>query len=188
MWNIFENCWLMLTLAGIALIAASLVRQEKPEWGLKPLLAPLLLAALAFGLDYFVTTDYEAVSAIVPACKKAAVAADTDAIIEYISPDYADKAHRSRAAIINRIERVIPQASIKKIRLQNQLVTINGDQAESEFLAAVHLNPNSQYSMAGSLVFVEMKFEYKKNGQTWQIQRMDVTAVNYQPMDWGGVP
>jgi len=188
MWNIFENCWLLLALAGISLVIASIVRQEKPEWGYKPLLVPLILAVLAFGLDYWVTTDYEAVSALLPACRKAAVAEDTNAIMRHISPNYADIRHKDRAALQSAIERIIPQASIEKVRVQSHVITINRDRAESEFRAAVHLNTNSGYAMAGSLFFLEMQFEYEKINKTWYIQRMEVTEVNDHPMDWGDVP
>lgn len=187
MWNIFENAWLLLTLAGIALVITSIVRQEKPEWGLKPLLIPLMLGALAFGLDYWVTTDYEAINGIVPACRKAAVAADTNGIMKHISPNYSDSRHRNRQSLRSAIERIIPRASIKKVRFQSHVITIEGNAAQSEFLAAVHLNPDSGYAAAGSLVFVEMRFEYEKITTTWYISSMEVTEVNYQPMNWGDI-
>ncbi|MHC4386954.1 MAG: nuclear transport factor 2 family protein [Planctomycetota bacterium] len=188
MLNIFENCWLLLTLTGIALVAASIVRQEKPEWGYKPLLVPLLLAALAFGLDYAFTTDYEAVNAILPACKKAAVDKDVDAIMNFVSPNYADSRHHNRDALRADIERVIPRASINRIRTQSHIVTIEGEHAQSEFIVGVHLNKDSGYAATGSLVMVEMKFEYEKIAEKWYIQRMELTSLNYQPSKWNDIP
>jgi len=187
MWNVFENGWLLLTLAGIALVVASVVRQEKPEWGYKPLLVPLLLAALAFGLDYAFTTDYEAVSAIVPACKRAAIKADVNTMMNFIGPDYADSAHRNKAAFKAAAERILPRASINRIRTQSHVITIEGNQAESVFLGAVHLNKNSEYAAMGSLVMVELKFDYEKIAKKWYIQRIEVKAINYQPMKWGQI-
>lgn len=187
MWNIFENCWLLLTLAGIALVVASIVRQEKPEWGYKPLLVPLLLAVLAFGMDYAFTTDYEAVSAILPTCKKAAIRADVKTIINLVSPNYTDSVHRDKAALRAAVEEMLPGASINRIRTQSHMITIEGDRAHSEFIVAVHLNNNSRYAVAGSLVMVEMKFEYEKIANKWYIRRMEITSINYQPMDWADV-
>lgn len=187
MWNVFENGWLLLTLAGVALVVASVVRQEKPEWGYKPLLVPLLLAALAFGLDYAFTTDYEAVSAIVPACRKAAVNADVGAFMQYVGPDYADSAHRDKAALQAAAERILPRASINRVRTQSHVITIKENHAESHFLGAVHLNKDSQYAAMGSLVMVELKFEYEKIAKKWYIQRIEVKSVNYQPMKWGEI-
>jgi len=188
MWNVFENCWLLLTLAGITLVAASIVRQEKPEWGYKPLLIPLLLAAMAFGLDTMFTTDYEAVSRIVPACKRAAVAADPDRIMQFISPNYTDRNHRDKAAFNQRVRSTITGSSIKKIRTQSHTVSIEGSQAQSELGVAVHLNNDSQYAVYGTFFLVQIKFEYEKIAEKWTIRRMDLKSVNNQSMNWGDVP
>jgi len=187
MWNVLENCWLLLTLAGIALVAASVVRQEKPEWGYKPLLVPLLLLILTFGLDYAFVTDYEAVSSIVPTCRRAAINNDTRTILSHVSPNYRDSAHDDKTALQRAAERVLEKASLKKIRTQSHVITITGDQAESRLSIAAHLNTDSQYSAAGSLVFVEMEFEYEKIAGTWLIRRMEIASVNYQPMDWADI-
>jgi hypothetical protein len=188
MWNFFENCWLLLTLAGIALVVASVIRQEKPEWGYIPLLVPMLLAALAFGLDTAFTTDYEAVSEIVPACKRAAVAADPGGIMKFISPNFTDRNHKNKAAFNRRVRSTITGSSIKKIRTQSHTISIEGSQAQSELSVAVHLNTNSQYAAYGTFFLVEMKFEYEKIAEKWHIQRMDLTSVNNQPMNWRDVP
>lgn len=188
MWNVLENSWLLLTIAGVAFVVASVVRQEKSEWGYKPLLIPLLLALLAFGLDYFFTTDYEDVSAIVPACKRAAVNNDPAAISKFISPNYRDRHHLDKAAMDRAVESRLQRASIKKIRTQAHVVTIDGDQAQSRLNVGVHLNRDSKYSAAGTFVLVEMEFEYEKIGDQWLIQRMDVSSVNQQSMDWGDIP
>ena len=187
MWNIFENCWLLLTLAGIALVAASLVRQEKPEWGYKPLLVPLLLAALAFGMDTAFTTDYEAISAIVPACKRSAVEADADRIIELVSGDYTDRVHENKAALKRAIESILPRASINKIRTQSHIISIEGNKAQSKLKVVVHLNNDNQYTGAGGLFFVEMEFEYEKAKKNWLVRRMEITSINNQPMGWGDI-
>jgi len=188
MWNIFENSWLLVILTIIAWIVASVVRQEKPEWGYKPLLVPLLLAVLAFGLDYAVTTDYEAVSSIVPACKRAAVAGNPARIMELISPNYTDRYHKDKAAIEGRVRHTITGSSIDKIRTKSHNITVDGRQAESELSVAVHLNSDSRYAEYGVFYLVEMKFEYEKIAGKWYIRRMELTSVNNQPMDWPAVP
>ena len=188
MWNVFENCWLLLTLAGIAFVVASVVRQEKPEWGYKPLIVPLLLAGLAFGLDYAFTTDYESVKKILPACKQAAASQDANAIIKFISPNYKDRFHRDYNAISSRIKHTLPKASINRVRTQSHVITMDGDNAESQFTVGVHLNKDSGYPGAGSMMMVKMKFEYEKIAESWYIRRMDLEEVNYQSMNWGDVP
>lgn len=188
MWNIFENCWLLITLAGISWVISSVVRQEKPEWGYKPLLVPLLLAVLAFGLDYAFTTDYEAVSSIVPGCKRAAVAANPDGIMKFVSPNYHDRYHKDKTALEARIRHIISKSSINKIRTQAHNITINGQQAESELSVAVHLNNDSRYAEYGTFHLVEMKFEYEKIAGKWYVQRMTLQSIDNHPMDWVDVP
>lgn len=188
MWNIFENCWLLLTLAGVSLVVASIVRQEKPEWGYKPLLVPLLLAALAFGLDYAFTTDYEAVSSIVPACKRAAINENPGRIMELISPNYRDRYHNDRMALSSKVGHTITGSSIKKIRTQSHTVTLEGAKARSELIVAVHMNNDSRYAAYGTFFMVEMHFDYEKVDEKWYIQRIEVKSINYQPMNWGEIP
>lgn len=188
MWNIFENGWLLLILAGISFVVASVIRQEKPEWGFKPLLVPILLAGLAFGLDYAFTTDYEAVSAIVPDCKRAAVEADPDGIMKFIAPNYTDRSHKNRAAFERRVRSTITGSSVKKIRTQSHKVSIEGNRASSELSVAVHLDQDSRYAAYGIFFLVEIKFEYEKIADKWTIQRMDLTSVNNQSMNWGAIP
>lgn len=188
MWNVFENSWLLLTLAGISLVVASVIRQEKPEWGYKPLLVPILLAALGFGLDYAVTTDYEAVSSIIPACKRAAIDANPNRIMEFISPTYSDRSHKDKAAFERRVRHTITGASIRRIRIQSNTISIEGNRAESKLAGAVHLNSNSQYAAYGTFFLMEMKFEYEKISEKWYIKRMDLISLNNQPMQWNDIP
>lgn len=187
MLNVFENCWLLLTLAGAALLAAGFLRQEKPDWGLKPMLVPLLLAGLGFGLDASVRTDHEWIAHIIKTSKQAAVEQDVDTIIGFISPNYTDSSHRTKPELATAAKGILKKASINKIRVSSHLITIEGTTAKSELKMSVHLNPNSEYPMAGSLVFVEMAFEYEKIGTEWFILRAEITSVNYQPMQWDAI-
>ncbi|MHC5141584.1 MAG: hypothetical protein ACYSOD_06185 [Planctomycetota bacterium] len=138
-------------------------------------------------MDHVFTTDYEAVSAIVPTCKRAAIETDANRIMEFISPDYKDKAHKSKAALKRAIQSILPKASINKLRTQSHIISIEDNSAKSELKLVVHLNNDNQYTGAGGLFFVEMEFEYEKVGKSWYIRRMDITSVNNQPMSWGSI-
>lgn len=187
MWNIFENCWLLLTLSGFLLVAASIYRQVKPEHGHKPLLLPLVVIVLAFALDAAVRTDYEYIEYIMDSCKKAAVQSDAKGILRFVSPNYSDSAHRNKMQLESAAEHIIKAAAITKVRAQSHTITLNGKTAQSQFEAAVHMNANNQYTSGVSLVFVGLKFDYEKIGKEWFIKRAEVSSVNYQPMDWGNV-
>ena len=57
--SIYESPWILLTAAAILLVAASIVCQIRPGWKRWPYIVPLLIGALAFGLDLLVKTDAE---------------------------------------------------------------------------------------------------------------------------------
>ena len=180
----FENVWLLLTAAGVALVIVSIIRQVKPEWGYWPLLAPIAIAGLAFALDAAVKTDTEAINEIIAVSKQAAVNNDVKAIMAFISPNYTDKSHRSKDALEKEIQQTLNSASIKKIKTQSHLLTVNADTAQSQLNVVVHFNNDSRYKAAGSLAFVGTKINYEKNGKNWLINSTEVVSVNNQPWNW----
>jgi len=186
--NVFENVWLMLTVAGIALLIVSIIRQNKPEWGYWPLLVPAVIVGLAFGLDAMVKTDTESIHEIISICKKAAIAGDAKAIMTVVSPNYTDAIHHDKAGLEATARHILSKASIKKIKTQSHLLTMGSGVAESQLSVAVHLNSNSQYAAAGSLVFVSIKLSYEKTGKKWMINRTEIVSVNSHPMNWNDVP
>lgn len=188
MMNVFENPWLLLTLAAIALIPAAIVRQAKPEWGYLPLLVPVLLAALGFGLDYAVQTDSEKIHAIIRNCRQAAVEGRIQPLQESICDDYDDGVHRSKAQFIASAERVIHTASVSKVRFQRIGLTLEDRHASVEMDTVVHLDQDSQYAAFGSLVFVSLRLQFAKQpDDRWCISGTQVISINNQSMNWGGI-
>lgn len=188
MTNVFENPWLMLTLAAISIIPVYFVRQAKPEWGYRPLLIPILLAALGFGLDYAVQTDSEKIHAIIRTCRQAAVTGDIAPIEEVLCDNYDDGFHRGREDFLNSARRAISQAAVSRVRFQTMELTLEGQRAVMELDAVVHLDPQSQYAAYGSLVFVSLRVEFAKlPTDQWCIRGVGITSVNNQRVNWGAV-
>lgn len=185
---IFESVWLMLTIAGVALVIVSVIRQAKPEWGYWPLLVPAAIIGLAFGLDALVKTDTEAVNEIISTCKQAAVKGDAKTFMTVVSPHYSDRSHRNKPELQTTAQHVLGKASIKKIKTQSHLLTMGPDTAESKLSVVVHLNGDSQYAAAGSLLFVSMELSYEKIEKKWYISRTEIVSVNKAPMNWSDVP
>ena len=186
--NVFENVWLMLTVAGVALIIISVIRQDRPEWGYWPLLVPVAIVGLAFALDAAVKTDTESVNEIISTCKQAAVDGNTKAFMTVVSPNYTDASHHDRAGLEATARRVLGKASIKKIKTQSHLLTMGSGVAESRLSVVVHLSSDSQYAAAGSLVFVSMKLDYEKIEKKWMINRTEIVSINNHPMNWNDIP
>lgn len=188
MTNIFENPWLLLTLAALSLVPAAILRQAKPEWGYRPLLIPLLLTALGVALDFAVQTDNEQIHAIIRTCRKAAVEGNARAMSDVLCADYDDGFHRSKTEFLTSAERLLRGASLKKVRFQDIRLTLEDTTAVAEMDTVVHLNADSQYAAFGSVIFVSLRLEFvKQSPDRWFILKTGVTSVNNQPMNWGAV-
>lgn len=177
---IFENVWLLLTVAGIALVIASVVRQVKPEWGWWPMLAPVVIAGLAVAADAAVLTDAEAVGQIIADGKKAVVENDVEALMTLVSPNYRDSARRTREKLESDIRSYL-RYGIEKIKTQNHVLTITDRTAQSDLNLVVHFDTRSRDEMIGSLVFVGMTVHFEKIGQRWFVSSVDNLTVNNDP-------
>lgn len=188
MTDVFENPWLLLTLAALAIVPAAIVRQTKPAWGYRPLLVPLLLAALGLTMDYAVQTDKEQIHAIIRTCRAGVVAGNVQGFSDSISPDYDDGFHRGKTQFMDSAEQMVTGASIEKVKFQEIRLTLNNSRAEVEIDMVVHLNSDSRYAMMGSVIFVSVRLEcVKPSPKQWYIQRVQITSVNNQPVNWGDV-
>jgi len=184
MGSIFENIWLLLTVAGIALVAVSIIRQARPEWGHWPLLVPLAIVGLAFGLDSLIQTDKEAIGDLFTTCRKAVINHNTEALMKCISPNYSDRSHPSKAVLESAVRRELDRIAIEKVKTQSHLLTVSDKSAVSELNVVVHLDKNSSYGQTASLVFVGLELRYEKIGDTWYIYNVNIVSVNNQPWNW----
>ncbi len=186
MTSIFETPWLLLTAAAVLLVTAGLVCQGKPQWKRWPFAVPLLVGALAFGLDYLVQTDAEQIRSILADCRKLALEGRIDQMEPYIADTYSDPAHRSKDALLQSARAIIQSAGLERVVERGHTLKIDGSTAVSQVRFRVHLNPQkSQYAVGGSLLFVFLEFQYVRqpNGR-WQIRQAMLLSVNDQPMGW----
>jgi hypothetical protein len=181
---VFENVWVLLTVAGVALVIVYGIRQAKPEWGYWPLLIPLAIVGAAFGLDAMVQTNTEAINEIISSSKQAAINGDVKTLMAFVSPDYSDSSHRSKSALENEVEGVLNGLSIKKVKTQSHLLTLNENTARSELNVVVHLGEGNRYAEMGSLMFIGVELDYEKLGEKWYISSADIVSVNDQPWNW----
>ena len=188
MTHLFENPWLLLTLAAVAIVPAAITRQVKPEWGYCPLLIPLLIAAVGFGLDFAVQTDTEQIHALVRHCRNAVIKEDISRLGEAFCEDYDDGYHRNKAELLASAERAIKGASVKKVRFSRIELNRQERRAKMDMDTVVHLNADSRYAGFGSVVFVSLRLEFaKRPSGPWCIRRAGVISINNQPIKWGAV-
>jgi len=187
MLNIFENPWLLISLAAFLLIAAGVCRQVRPEWGYWPLLAAALAAGLGLGLDRLVQTDKEKIVAVIDACRRSAAASSARGFEPMIADNYSDAVHPDRQSLLNDAERILSRIVFHRIQVKSHTIRIEGRRAQSDLRLRVFMDPQrSDYPLAGGLMLVSMGLDYAKNAEDrWQITRVELRSVNDATVDWG---
>ncbi|MBE0535793.1 MAG: hypothetical protein IH624_08995 [Phycisphaerae bacterium] len=187
--NVFETPWLLLFVALVLLIIVWLIRQNLPEKRTWPLLlAPLAVAVLGGALEYFVKTDYERVESLMERGRRAAVHEDAAGFAEVLAPNYADRAHRSKAALVAFFESFFQTTQITHIRRTASQVVITPPSATAECVYRVQLAPGSAYSQAASMYYVKLRFHFAQQADGgWLIDGANLLEVNFQPMGWGDI-
>lgn len=72
--NIFETPWLLLYTAMFVFAILTIIRQSRIKINrCVQLIVPLTIAAVAFGVDYFIKTDDEKIEIIIELTKNAAI-------------------------------------------------------------------------------------------------------------------
>ncbi len=187
MTNIFQTPWLLLFISLVLLLIIAVWRQSYPEkqrWW--QLLLPLVLAIIAFGLDYFVKTDYEKVKHTIKCARDAVVAEDADALATTLSPGYSDRSHNSRDELVSFMRSFFATTKIDRAPQKKQFkFDINAPTATVENLYRVHVEPNSAYTQAASLYFVKARIRLTKNTDAqWLIINLELLELNFQPFHW----
>lgn len=190
MTNLFQTPWLLLFVSLVLLIVVTLVRQKSPQkqrWWL--LLLPLSVAVLAFGLDYFIKTDYEKVKHTIKRVRDAVVAEDADALAMTLSPAYSDRSHNSGDKLVSFLRSFFKTTKIDRAPQTKQVkFDINAHTATVENLYRVHVEPNSAYAQAASMYFVKVRIRLTKNADAqWLITGCELMELNFQPFHWGNL-
>ncbi len=203
MFDVFQTPWLLLSVAMVLLGVVFFWRQDLFSnggngggwrgWGggSGRYLLPLIVAALAFGLDYFVRTDREKIVSTVNRAMDFAVERDFEVFNEIFSPDYSDRHHRSRERFRMFCRTSMAMANLEQVSKRRfELVVSDDGRAECEMSLLVRLNARSG-EMAGtqSIFWVEVRIGLKKTDDArWMISGSDLVTVNHQPFGWSQVP
>ena len=101
MLNVFENPWLLVIVSVVFLAAMVLYRKSHPEkaaWW--QLFLPIILLAVAIGLDVLVKTDLEKVNRTLKQATIAIESHDADRLTEFILQEYSDRVNHSKTQLI----------------------------------------------------------------------------------------
>ena len=184
MYNIYETPWLLFSASIFVLIAVVTFRRISPDkcrfW---QLIIPFALMASAFGIDYFVSTDYEKIELTIKQGVRSAVDADMDLLSPIISPDYSDNRYISKQDLLNSLGKLTTMANIRRIKIRQNFITLANAKASSEMRITVFMQPESEYAPANSLMFIELELEFEKRRDDWLIRSIRVVSLNDDPLN-----
>jgi len=186
MLNPLETPWLLLIIGIVIMAIGSIVRNSvSPKKGLQLIVAGLLLAAAAFGVEYSFQTDNEQVHGLIYTCRTAVITNKPGMIGPCISNQYRDSIHPSKSDFTANADRIIRMAGVNKIRFQSITLQFTGNSARAGLNMAVFMDPNKSAFAAGGLFFVEMTIEFQKeNNIGWVITSSEVVSVNNERAGW----
>jgi hypothetical protein len=185
---VFESPWLLLTVSAVLLGGAGIVWQGRGRRGGWVFLVPLVTASAALGVDWLVQTDAEQIESMLNACRRAALAGDSGAIGPFLSEDYRDPVHLTKAQFLEGAEEIFRRAGLQRVVQRGHKLQIEGERAKSRVRYRVHLDPQrSAYAAGGGLFFVVLEIDYRRQGGRWQIQRVVLVSVNDTSMGWTDV-
>ena len=187
MWNIFEQPWLLLIAAVVALAAVLAARTFLPRkrrlwlW-----LIPLVLVLAAFAFDLLVSTDLEQIKHVISAAVQAVEEENPDAIDRLISESYSDSIHSTKRDLMFYCRRKFSEPLIEKNILGIPEIELQQPHAAAVFTVRVLFDQNSYiYQNFGRIILVKVKIELQKEPDNgWRITKVEPLEVDMQPANW----
>ncbi|MGA2173040.1 MAG: hypothetical protein ABSG82_08565 [Sedimentisphaerales bacterium] len=185
MTNIFEQPWLLLIVAGVVLLAVLIFRSGWPErhrWWFW--LLPVVIAVLAFAIDFFVQTDKEKVEEALAQLVRAVEKEDVGAIEALISDDYSDSFHTSKKVFLTHCRARLSEPVIEKNVHRIVSIDVKPPNATVVFTVRVVFDPRGPIYEYRKMMFFKLQAELRKEGEGWLFTRIDVLEIDMQPADW----
>jgi len=183
--NIFEQPSLLLIVSAVALLVVFVFRALFPQsrkWWLW--LLPILLAASAFALDYFIETDAEKVRAVLARVVKAVEKEDAELLTPLFSDDYHDSFHASREALLNNCQWWLSGPIIEKNILRIVSLEVKPPNAEAVFTVRVVFDPQGPVFEYRKMMVFKLRADLHKQGDNWCLSQVEILEIDLQPADW----
>ena len=190
MFGIYEQPWTLIGLAVIVLFGIltyrSMVPEKRHAW---QWLIPLLIVALAFGIDALVTTYKEKINDIISAGMQAVEDENFNSMESYLSDDYSDSLHRSKEQLIEHIQHELPKNVVEKCKETNSVFNISGDKAKVNLFMQIILSKDSDYAKlyGFGLFSIKLDLVFIKQNDNWLIQNIEIRSANQQPITWSQI-
>lgn len=190
MFNFFEQPWTLLGASVLVLFVVWTYRSvwdEKRRWW--QLLIPIIVAATAVGLDFFVVTDLEKIHIVAKSLLKAAENEDSDAIARLIASDYKDSRHTNKAALVRRCRQEFNGPTIQVLKKKGHKVELSEARATMTASLFARLEKDSRWARQYkevALVRIRLDLARQPEGR-WLISRAEVLQVDGFPVSWGAI-
>lgn len=186
MWNFCEQPWTLIAAAVITLIVLLAMRsqiQEKKRLYLW--LLPILIAAAALALDYFIKTDLEKINEVIDTTTNAVQDENPQAIEPLIAENYSDSYHSSKKELIYYCRRKLSEPIIEKNIKRIISIDISDSHATATFTVRIIFDQQSYiYQTFVRLILTKVKIDLEKQDDRWLITRAELLEVDMQPFTW----
>jgi hypothetical protein len=185
MWNIFEQPWLLLTVAGAVFVGLAIFREALPPkraWAFWLLPAAIAIAALA--IDFLVETDKEKIEGALAKACRAVEREDIKSLEPLIWQNYNDTVHQSRQALLNHFQSRLDEPVIEKIVPAIVSLDIKPPDATVVFTARVMFDPKGPVYEYQKIMVFKLQADMKKEGDRWFFSSVEIITINLQPAGW----
>lgn len=187
MFNFFEQPWTLSITAFVVLYAMFRLRgvfPKKPHWW--QWLIPVFIAVSAFGLDWIVQTDFEKINALINTGIKAVEEEDISAIGSIVSADYKDSVHYGREQLKAHCERELSHSPVEESKKMSQQLEITPPTATVDLTMLMKFEGDSFVAQNYKpIVIMRGKLYLKKEqDKKWLINRIEILAIDNQPVNW----
>ncbi len=185
MTNIFEQPWLLLIVAGVVFLGVAFFRDLLPPGrGRLFWLLPVVIAILAFAIDYFVQTDKEKIEAVLAGACRAVEGEDIRALAPLISNDYHDSVHPSKQALLNHFMGRLSEPVIEKIAPAIVSLDIKPPDATVVFTTRVMFDPKGPVYEYRKMMLFKLQADLKREAGEWFFSRTEILTIDLQPAGW----
>jgi hypothetical protein len=188
MWNVFDQPWTLIAVAGVAFLAIMTYRAFRPDrarpWQLA---VPVLLLIAAFALDWLVVTDSEKIRTVITTAEKAGQTRDLASLERLVAEDYHDSFHRDKRQLLDRARAALTSSPLKAVKeISFDPASLEPARASVGLIVVATFQKNSLVAAAYKpVMIVKLDFQLAKQAdRQWVIQSIELVEVDKQPVTW----
>ena len=156
---------------------------DKRRWW--QFLIPVAVLVAAFAIDYFVETDREKVEARILEARAAVLALQPQVVIGMLDIDYIGQHGYDRQAVARKSQQHFSRPFAKKIRINHNEITVDGDKAVSDLNTTVHFEESTQAGQYIPLAVIQAKIGFVRRNDEWFVESVHIEKVNNkEPPRW----